>query len=223
MRHLIITKVAEKGKSSVTPSWFWQQQFLQQFLKAEKFTSRRWNCRWQHCYSIIFIIEWPKWVLSPFSHKKLELVIFWGPFWPGLFCDSLASAAPAALPYNLFPCCVSECWPPAHCLTSQWQHRSGETMQFLPINAALSLLIKCGKAGLGLLQGERERKESRDCPGASCPNVDAAPSSQSSTSLHADLSFCPGLTDPPHEGDHRETGIRKATWKMCLVQFSKVH
>jgi len=58
---------------------------------------------------------------------------------------------------------------------------------------------------------EKERKESRECPRAICPIVGAAPFSLASTSLRANLSFCPGLTDLPWEGDHRETGIRKAT------------
>lgn len=32
-------------------------------------------------------------------------------------------------------------------------------MQFLPINAALSLQFRCAEAGFGVLQGEREKGE----------------------------------------------------------------
>lgn len=77
MRHLITTKVTEKGKSSVTQSWFWQRQFWQRFLKAERFASRRQNHGRQHCCNIAILTGWSKQVLVPLELAQFFFLCQW--------------------------------------------------------------------------------------------------------------------------------------------------
>lgn len=75
-RHLITTKVTEKGKNPVTQSWFWQLQCWQHFLKAEWFASRRKHGQ-QHCCRTAVLTGYSKGVLVPVELAQFIFLCQW--------------------------------------------------------------------------------------------------------------------------------------------------